>query len=69
MTNQSTESIHLRLNTEIIKEIDIFKDEYFFTSRSDAMRYLLALGLKHQEITTELLSHKIEDIKKKTNDI
>lgn len=64
MAKSKSESIHLRLNNEIIKEIDNFKDEYFFTSRSDTIRYLIASGLKHHEITSKLLKQRKVDIQK-----
>ena len=53
------QSINLRLDEEFIKEIDQFAKEYRFNTRTDSMRFLLALGLKYQK--------QKEDIENKDN--
>ncbi|MFG6121138.1 ribbon-helix-helix domain-containing protein [Thalassobacillus sp. B23F22_16] len=40
--------VHLRLDEDFLKEIDQFSKEYRFNTRTDAMRFLLATGLKFQ---------------------
>lgn len=58
------ESVHLKLTGDLLKEIDEFKNEYYFKSRSDALRYLISLGLKHHIITENLLSNRTKDVQK-----
>ena len=41
-------SIHLKLNEELLSEIDDFTVDYHFLNRTDAMRFLLSSGLKAQ---------------------
>lgn len=41
-------SIHLKLNEELLSEIDAFTVDYHFLNRTDAMRFLLSSGLKAQ---------------------
>lgn len=41
-------SIHLKLNEELLSEIDDFTVDYHFLNRTDAMRFLLSSGLKSQ---------------------
>lgn len=46
-------SIHLKLNEELLSEIDDFTVDYHFLNRTDAMRFLLSSGLKAQYKKTE----------------
>lgn len=62
-TNQSR-SVHLRLNPDLLKEIDEFTDEYYFTNRTEAMRFLIVTGLKHHRLADELLQKQIKENKK-----
>lgn len=41
-------SIHLKLNEDLLSEIDDFTVDYHFLNRTDAMRFLLSSGLKAQ---------------------
>lgn len=41
--------IHLRINEELIEEIDAFADEYNFMNRTDAVRFLISSGLKNHK--------------------
>lgn len=50
--------IHLKLNEELLSEIDDFTKDYHFTNRTDAMRYLLASGLKWQKRVEEIMNEK-----------
>lgn len=50
--------IHLKLNEELLSEIDNFTKDYHFTNRTDAMRYLLASGLKWQKRVEEIMNEK-----------
>ena len=40
--------IHLKLNEDLLSEIDDFTVDYHFLNRTDAMRFLLSSGLKAQ---------------------
>lgn len=55
------QSIHLRLDKQFIQEIDRFSKEYRFNTRTDAMRFLLASGLKYQQKTENLFNYKPEE--------
>lgn len=55
-----TKSVHLRLNTELIKEIDSFSDEYKFTNRTEAIRFLIVHGIKYQALTEKLLKENLK---------
>lgn len=62
------ENIHLQVTKELITEIETFQKEHFFSSRADVIRYLISLGLKHHDITEELLTKKPNQVKKFLND-
>lgn len=40
-------TIHLRINTDLLNEIDDFTDSYNFMNRTDAVRFLISSGLKN----------------------
>lgn len=50
-----TQSVHLRLKEDLLDEIDNFTKDLHFSNRTEAMRYLLALGLKYQNIANNLM--------------
>lgn len=61
MTNKSnniTQSVHLRLKKELLKEIDEFTESYHFSNRTDAMRFLIGLGLRYQKKSSEIMEEK-----------
>lgn len=49
MSEKTTNSIHVRFTKELLDEIDIFTDKYHFSSRTEAIRYLISLGLSFHE--------------------
>ncbi len=51
-------SIHLKVGEDLLNEIDTFTEEYHFTNRTDAMRFLLVSGLKWQARVEEILNEK-----------
>lgn len=55
---EKTQSVHLRLNKVFLDEIDQFAKEFRFSNRTDAMRYLLVLGLKYQKTASDLMSKR-----------
>lgn len=67
MTKKSnnSQSLHLRLQKDFLDEIDQFTEEFRFQSRTDALRFLIASGLKYQETARDLIEQK-EDITKKS---
>ncbi|TCP24451.1 hypothetical protein EV207_12511 [Scopulibacillus darangshiensis] len=42
-------SIHIKLSNKFLNELDEFTTSFNFTNRTEAMRYLLSLGLKYQK--------------------
>lgn len=42
-------TIHLRINEDLIDEIDEFANEYNFMNRTDAVRFLISSGLKNHK--------------------
>jgi len=56
--NNITQSVHLRLKKELLKEIDEFTESYHFTNRTDAMRFLIGLGLRYQKKSSKLMDDK-----------
>jgi len=58
------ESLHFQVTAEQKAEIEKFQKDSQFQARSDAIRYLINLGLKHQEIVEKLFSKKPEEVKK-----
>lgn len=61
--NQSR-SIHLRLNLDLLKKIDDFTEEYYFRNRTDAMRFLIATGLKYYRLSDDVLQKQINEKQK-----
>lgn len=55
-----SQSIHLRIQKDFLNEIDSFTKEYRFQSRTDALRFLIATGLKYQETAKDLIEQKDE---------
>lgn len=53
--NKITNSIHLRIKDDLLEEIDAFTKDFHFSNRTDAMRFLLAMGLKYQNIANNLM--------------
>lgn len=39
-------TIHLRVPTELVGEVDQFTEDYNFMNRTDAVRFLISKGLK-----------------------
>lgn len=54
--DKELKSVHIRLSDKLLKDIDKFTSEFYFTSRTDAMRFLLGSGLKYQKIASDLIS-------------
>jgi len=52
------QSIHLRIKKDFLDEIDQFTKEFRFSNRTDAMRYLMVLGLKYQKTASDLMSKR-----------
>lgn len=59
MENKNTNSVHLRLTNDLLEDIDKFTDKFNFSSRTEALRYLITLGLSFHEETTNLAKKKI----------
>lgn len=49
MTRKESTSIHLRLNEDFLTHIDNFTDKFYFNNRTEALRYLIALGLNYHD--------------------
>ncbi|MDJ0333277.1 hypothetical protein [Planococcus sp. S3-L1] len=49
-------SIHLKVSEELLSEIDNFTQEYHFTNRTDAMRFLMVSGMKWQTRVDEIMN-------------
>lgn len=49
MSKKESTSIHLRLNDTFLKQIDTFTGRFYFNNRTEAIRYLIALGLNYHE--------------------
>lgn len=49
MTKKESTSIHLRLNEEFLNQIDMFTAKFYFNNRTEALRYLIALGLNYHD--------------------
>jgi len=49
MSKRKTTSVHLRLNDDLMHHIDTFRSKYFFNNRTEALRYLIALGLNYHD--------------------
>lgn len=62
---QELKSIHLKVGEGLLSEIDQFTKDYHFTNRTDAMRYLLASGLKWQNAVEDILQEKKGNNKEK----
>lgn len=56
--NKKTQSVHLRLDKDFLEEIENFSSEYRFKSRTDALRFLIATGLKYHETAKDLIERK-----------
>ena len=42
-------SIHLKVTKEFLSDLDNYTKEFNFTNRTEAMRFLLSVGLKYQK--------------------
>jgi len=62
----SSKVIPIRLNNEIIREIDLLIELGVFSSRSEALRHLIKLGMKDLKRDLELfkLVEKLEELEK-----
>lgn len=49
MTKRQSTSVHLRLNHDLLEHVDSFTDKFFFNNRTEALRYLIALGLNYHD--------------------
>lgn len=56
--DKESQSVHLRIQKDFLNEIDLFTKEYRFQSRTDALRFLIATGLKYQETAKDLIEQK-----------
>lgn len=56
MTNNRTTSIHLRLNENLLNSVDNFTNKFYFNNRTEALRYLVALGLNYHEHADNLMN-------------
>lgn len=54
-------NINIRLDEKLLEKIDAYQIEYFFSSRSEAIRHLAALGVEY----TELARDKVKQTKSK----
>ncbi len=59
--NDKTQSIHLRIKKDFLDEIDEFTKDFRFSNRTDAMRYLMVLGLKYQQTANDLMNKRPTD--------
>lgn len=55
MTKKSSTSVHLRLNEELLKEINLFADKFYFNNRTEAIRHLIAIGLNYHDEADRLM--------------
>lgn len=57
-----SQSVHLRIQKDFLNEIDQFTEEYRFQSRTDALRFLIATGLKYQETAKDLIERNDKEL-------
>jgi metal-responsive CopG/Arc/MetJ family transcriptional regulator len=63
---RDTSSVHLRLNDDLINHVDNFTSRFYFNSRQEAIRYLIALGLNYHDKADHLMRiSEIQDEDKK----
>lgn len=55
MKKRETTSIHLRLNDDFLTDIDKFTSRFYFNNRTEALRYLIALGLNYHDRADHLM--------------
>lgn len=58
MSNKTTNSVHVRFNKELLDKVDVFTDKFHFTSRTEAIRYLISLGLSFHDEAENLVKIK-----------
>lgn len=58
------DSVHIKFTRDLLNQIDDFKSSHYFSSRSDAIRFLVTQGLRHHQITDKLLETKSKEITK-----
>lgn len=58
MTKKESTSIHLRLNENFLSQIDTFTHKFYFNNRTEAIRYLIALGLNYHDKADQLMKIK-----------
>lgn len=58
-------NINIRLDNELLEQIDKIQVEYFFASRSETIRFLAVCGIKNIDLANELLNKESE--KRKEN--
>lgn len=58
MTKKESTSIHLRLNENFLEQIDTFTQKFYFNNRTEALRYLIALGLNYHDKADYLMQIK-----------
>lgn len=49
MTKKPSASVHLRLNEDLLEHVDKFTSKFYFNNRTEALRYLVALGLNYHD--------------------
>lgn len=55
MSDKTTNSIHVRFNKDLLDKVDNFTDKFHFSSRTEAIRYLISLGLSFHEEAENLV--------------
>lgn len=60
MTKKESASVHLRLNQNFLKHIDLFTSKFYFNNRTEALRYLIALGLNYHDKADYLMDMSIK---------
>jgi len=65
MSKGSSTSVHLRLNEELLQNVDMFTEKFYFNNRTEALRYLIALGLNYHAKADYLMESPSKYIKGK----
>ena len=55
MTKKTSTSVHLRLNEDLFEQVDLFTSKFYFNNRTEALRYLIALGLNYHDRADSLM--------------
>jgi len=55
MAEKLNRNVQIQMNDQMLKDLDYFVDNFYFNSRSKAIRYLVNLGLRYFENSDRLI--------------